>query len=170
MADKGILVTETPSNETDPIEIQKQAISDSIAHSAGRSYVFCNMITMDGQSIVPDGAEVAVRWLAQNRYLYCDNTDEAIAEFKAAHREAVSAGYIVYEGKKPEFIEDADKYVDNNIDVFMRKGHYEGADFYQTPVPSYIDSEPYDGKTYDTNGNETTPLYQVSDEIIKEDE
>lgn len=146
-----------------PVEIQTQALKDALANSPS-SYVFCSSITLDGESII-DGQSVAVRWLDQNRYLYCDNTDEAIAEFKASHREAVSAGYIVYTDTEPEFITNADKYVDNNIDVFMRKGHYEGADFYQTPVPSYIDSESYDGENYDTNGNDTEPLYYVSDEI-----
>lgn len=146
-----------------PVEIQTQALKDALANSP-RDYVFCSSITLDGESII-DGQSVAVRWLDQNRYLYCDNTDEAIAEFKASHREAVSAGYVVYTGTEPEFITNADKYVDNNIDVFMRKGHYEGADFKQTPVPSYIDSESYGGENYDTNGNETSPLYYVSDEI-----
>ncbi len=148
-----------------PAQIQQDAIAAAISQSAGRNYVICNSLELDGESVVPDNTEVVVRWLDKNRYLYCDNTSEAIAEFKASHPEASQVGYILYNGTEPAFITNADKYVDNNIDVFMRKGHYEGADFYQTPVPSYIDSDDYDESNYDTNENETVPLYYVSDEI-----
>jgi hypothetical protein len=145
-------------------EIQEEALGLAIAkaQSAGLNYIYTDTITEGGESITGSYG-VSYRFLDQNRYLYCDEAD--VETFKAEHRGAVAAGYIVYDGDKPDFITNADKYVDNNVDVFMRKGHYEGADFYQTPVPSYIDSDDYDESNYDTNENETVPLYYVSDEI-----
>ena len=155
------------ADTTNNVQLQTQALADAMAKASeiGTGYIYTETVTEDGQSITGSFG-VSVRWLDQNRFLYCDSDDSSIADFKAEHPSAVRAGYIVYEsGSKPDFITNADKWVDNNIDVFMRKGHYEGAAFEQTPVPSYIDGEYYDGENYDTNGNDIEPLYYVSDEI-----
>ena len=140
------------------------------AADAGLNYIYLPVVTENGEPIT-SAHEVAARFLDQNRYLYCDNTDAEIDVLKQAHPEAIPTGFIVYDGDEPEFITNADKWVDNNIDVFMRAGHYDSdGKFIQKPFPSYIDSEEYDTSDYDTNGDETAPLYDVSDEIILEDE
>ena len=94
------------SDKKTPFEIQKQAIVDRLA-KAPDNYIYCSEITFEGKSVIDTASQkVAVRWLWEREYLYCDNTPEAITEITTKYRHIYPAGYIVYVGDTPKFIVD----------------------------------------------------------------